>query len=92
MNSYYSSKYSNEDWDILINSFFEAFLKNYKSLVELNFPTLKSKFKLYSLMPVSCVIDLNRKTDFLSGSLNISFLSHCSKEQSDRNRVFILSH
>lgn len=39
-----------------IEKLYKAFLRNYQTLIEENFPSLKTKFKLYSTMPVKAFI------------------------------------
>jgi hypothetical protein len=40
-----------------------AFLSNYKTLVETNFPTVRSEFALYNQLPVSVQLVIGSRAD-----------------------------
>lgn len=55
--------YSEETLITLLKRLFCIFLEEYKTLIETNFNSIKSSFKLYSMMPLSLIIGLKYDAD-----------------------------
>jgi len=67
---------SAEDLKVYLGNLYSTFLSNYKALIETNFPTLRSHFKLYSEFPVSVFLVLGALDDrdrYASTPLRIYF-------------------
>lgn len=63
---------------------YECFLSDYKAIVEVNFPTLKEHFKLYSLMPVQYFVAVDRGTRPLGIQTYL-----CSGDEGGANQVTV---
>jgi hypothetical protein len=74
-----------ETLNVFVCKLYGLFLEEYKTLIETNFPTLKSHFSLYSEMPVHCFLTMNPSRDF---SVRIF---RCRNIASGRNEVTLCS-
>lgn len=74
--------YEKETLISLVPRFYSLFLQEYKTLIEVNFPTLKNKFKLYSLMPLHyfILVDIEYYNFF-------ALFYQCSNTGSEENEV-----
>lgn len=68
---------------------YPAFLKNYKTIIETNFPTLKWHFRMYSKLPISIhlVLGITVKEDFSS---YIPLTKYFSESQSNVSEVNVV--
>lgn len=72
----YGNPASAEDLKSYLGNLYSAFLSNYQALIETNFPTLRSHFKLYSELPVSVFLVLGSpdvRDRYVSTPLKIYF-------------------
>jgi hypothetical protein len=69
---------SADDLKVCLGKMYSAFLSNYKALVDTNFPTLRSHFRLYSQLPLSVYLVLGTTVDrgfgFASTPLSVYFV------------------
>jgi hypothetical protein len=59
----YGAPVSADDYKVYLGKLYSAFLSNYKALVDTNFPTLRSHFRLYSELPASVYLVLGSAAD-----------------------------
>ena|GEM_PF-2285539 len=69
---------------------YSAFLKNYKSVIETNFPTLKQCFPMYSSMPISVYLVLGDTLSRDFGSNYRTLDKYVTKSQSKDNEVKVV--
>jgi len=74
---------SADDVKVHVENLYSAFLSNYKALVDTNFPTLKSHFKLYSQLPVTAYLVLGSAVDRGSGYPSIPLDIYFAKARSE---------
>jgi hypothetical protein len=85
--SYYI--WDNYSFDTLVEFIFRLynlFLKEYKIIIETNFPTLKDHFKLYSLMPIKVFIHISEHS---KGSNHVFFQYVCKNSELGENEVIL---
>lgn len=69
---------------------YSAFLKNYKSIIETNFPTLKQHFRFYSKLPISVHLVLGSAEKRGFGRNITSLSKYFSESQCGVNKVNIV--
>ena len=69
---------------------YTAFLENYKTLVEANFPTLKQHFRMYSSLPISVHLVLGNTVSRDFGRCYTPLKEYVSKSQNDANEVKVV--
>ncbi len=68
---------------------YTAFLENYKTLIETNFPTLKQHFRMYSQMPISVHLVLGSTVRDFFNRYYRPLEEYISKSQNNANEVKI---
>lgn len=81
---------SADDLKVYVRNLYSAFLSNYKALVDTNFPTLRSHFKLYSELPVSVYLVLGSPVDFGFGYPSIPLSVYFVKAGSEGSVVKVV--
>ncbi len=69
---------------------YTAFLENYKTLIEANFPTLKQHFPMYSSLPISVHLVLGNTVSRDFGRYYTPLEEYVSKSQNDVNEVKVV--
>ncbi|MDH6165349.1 hypothetical protein M2282_000477 [Variovorax boronicumulans] len=77
------------EWKEVLVGMYTSFLYNYRALVEKNFPTLRSNFKLYSEGPVALFLVVEGRFGFEQdyGSMGLNVYFSRSKTGSDSVRI-----
>jgi len=70
-----------------VQRLFDLFYENYVLLVERNFPTLKDRFKLYSLMPITLFITVEKGRSGYDGEISVDFTACKAPPGVTRNEI-----
>ena len=81
--------YEYETMKEIVFKLFTLFLEAYKLVVEMNFPTLKNHFKLYSSMPVHYLIEVNLKENEYKKKAFYLELYKLRNDETDGNKVTV---
>jgi hypothetical protein len=81
---------STDDLKAYVRDLYSAFLSNYKALVDTNFPMLRSRFQLYSKLPVSVYLELGSAFDSGFGYASIPLSAYFVKVKSGETEVEVV--
>jgi len=79
-----------DDLKVYLGKMYSAFLVNYKELVDMNFPTLRSHFRLYSELPVSIYLVLGSAVDRGFGYASTPLLVYLVKAEPGQSVVQVV--
>lgn len=81
---------SADDLKVYLANLYSDFLSNYKALVDTNFPTLRSHFRLYSELPVSVYLVLGSAVDRHSGYISTPLTVYFAKARPGQSVVQVV--
>lgn len=86
----YGAPVSADDLKVYLAKLYSAFLSNYKALVDMNFPTLRSHFRLYAELPVSVYLVLGSAVDHRFGYTSTPLMVYFMKARPGHSIVQVV--